>query len=304
MLTPKDLPRPTLGNLLPPNRQHPYFEGASDFPFPCAVTEFDIRNAWWLAEASLLAYADETFVREQWTRVNPKLQLRFFQGPSTNCYVVSGDEFAIVAFRGTEVLKKGEGTTLSEVLKDWKTDAQITLVNWSRNGAVHQGFSMALDEVWWDKQGRLGLRSYLDTLLTKPAQRSLWFTGHSLGAALATLAASRYGHAAGLYTFGSPHVGDRIFARSFDLPAYRFVNGADIVTTFLADFGPYEHVGVPNYIQSDGSVLHSPRAIGGFVSWVRRVFGGGAHSLAGFADHAPLCYVIKLWNACVQAHGH
>ncbi len=304
MLTPRDLPIPSLRNLLPPNRAHPYFQGASDFPFPCAMTKFDLRNAWWLAEASLLAYADETFVCEQWTRVKPDLELRFFLGPAAKGYVASTDQIVIVAFRGNEVRKKGEGTTLSDVLEDWTTDAKVALVNWSGNGTVHQGFNMALDEVWWDKHDKPGLKTYLDTLVAKQAQRSLWLTGHGLGGALATLAASRYGRAAGLYTFGSPHVGDRIFAQSFNLPAYRFVNGADIVPSFLAAYGPYEHVGLPKYIGSGGSVRDRPGGLKKLGIRVRQLIAGGGHGLAGFSDHAPLAYVINLWNACAHTQGH
>jgi len=304
MIHPKALPPQTCSNLLPPNRNYDYFSGASDFPFPCAVTQFDMRNAWWLAESSLLAYADETFAWEQWAKVSAELQFRLFQGSSTRCYVVSTEQFVIVAFRGTEVLKKGEGTTLPGVLEDWKTEAKIALVNWDTNGAVHQGFAMALDQVWWDKHDRPGLNSYLDSLVAKPAQRSLWFTGHSLGAALATLAASRYGHAAGLYTFGSPHVGDRAFAQSLHIPAYRFVNGGDLVPSFLAAFGPYEHVGVLKYVQTGGSVTDTPGGVGWLGSRIRKLFAGEGHGIAAFADHAPLSYVIQLWNACVHAQNH
>jgi len=43
-----------------------------------------------------------------------------------------------------------------------------------------------------------------------------WFHRHSLGAALATLAARRFGHAHGLYTYGSPKVGDAAFVAQVD----------------------------------------------------------------------------------------
>jgi pimeloyl-ACP methyl ester carboxylesterase len=61
-----------------------------------------------------------------------------------------------------------------------------------------------------------------------------WFTGHSLGGALATLAADRHGDSAAVYTFGSPLVGDDAFAAGFNNRhegrSFRYVNGDDLVT--------------------------------------------------------------------------
>ncbi|MCX5893209.1 MAG: lipase family protein, partial [Deltaproteobacteria bacterium] len=87
---------------------------------------------------------------------------------------------------------------------------------------MHRGFQAALDEVWER------LHDYLEG--KENARRTVWFTGHSLGAALATLAASRYGKVRGLYTFGSPRVGDLDFKQAFLVPTYRFVNHDDLVT--------------------------------------------------------------------------
>ena len=55
---------------------------------------------------------------------------------------------------------------------------------------------------------------------------------HSLGAALATICASRL-DAHELYTFGSPRVGNRAFVKEMKndgIQHYRFVNNNDIVT--------------------------------------------------------------------------
>jgi len=299
MLHPKVLPALTHSRLLPPNQNYAYFSGASAFPFPCAEAEFDMRNAWWLAEASLLSYADETFATQQWAGAGV-VQVRAIRGPGTLCYVAVTDRFIIVAFRGAQVLRKGEGTTLPDVLEDWKTDAKVALVNCGVNGTVHQGFTMALDEVWWGRHQWPGLKAYLDSLTAGQAWRSLWFTGHGLGAALATLAASRYGQAAGLYTFGSPHVGDLEFAKSFRMPVYRFVNASDMVPSFLATFGRFEHVGVLKSIRSDGSIVDGPARDWRLGDRVRKLLAGRSHGIESFADHAPLSYAIRLWNACLQ----
>ena len=62
----------------------------------------------------------------------------------------------------------------------------------------------------------------------------VFVTGHSLGGALATLAASHIkllGYNPELYTFASPRVGDPKFAESFqNMNCYRIANSEDIVT--------------------------------------------------------------------------
>jgi triacylglycerol lipase len=88
---------------------------------------------------------------------------------------------------------------------------------------------------------------------------SLWITGHSLGAALATLAVAKLRMeddrpVNGLYTYGSPRVGDRIFARNFNqefVAAFRLVNNTDIVTRAPARIMLYSHVGHFLYLDED-----------------------------------------------------
>ena len=68
-----------------------------------------------------------------------------------------------------------------------------------------------------------------DSLKDKP----LFITGHSLGGALATIAAKKLSHEGGIaacYTFGSPRVGDEEWIADIKTPVYRLVNAADCVT--------------------------------------------------------------------------
>jgi triacylglycerol lipase len=246
-----------------------------------------------------------------------------FEGGSTSCYVAYSDHAVIVAFRGTEVIKPGGPAptldAIRRVLADICTDARIRLVDAGYGGAVHCGFHGALEEVWSRLQPRLhALRQ------TPSTPRTIWLTGHSLGAALATLAACRLDGVHGLYTFGSPLVGDELFAGTFRASnAFRIVNNNDVVTCVppcepsrLLGMGRrYQHVGELKYISSDG-VLRLQDSGSKWPILRDKLWGHFAHlgnvgkRLAdgivqlpddGFNDHAPLFYALHMWNAYASA---
>src|SRR5215213_1094973 len=225
----KPIPNPLPHFVYPPIPEavHPYFQDASHHPFRYGATAFEPVNAWWLAEAALLAYADPTLARNAFGKAGLVLAGdQPFRGPSTDCYVAHCDNFVIVAFRGTQVFRPGTDhlKVLREVLPDLGADAKFCLEDVEGGGCVHSGFRSALDEIWTP------LVACLQHLVKERPKRTFWFTGHSLGAALATLAAARYPGVRGLYTFGSPLVGDAEFAKRLKVPAYRFVNNNDLVT--------------------------------------------------------------------------
>lgn len=313
----KTVPNPTPQWVLPPVTEgYTYFENCKDNPFRYTSQKFQMINAWWLADASLLAYADIDFAAPAFQRagltVDGNHLLRGSGASTTKCYVLYNDEMVVVAFRGTEIPREGH---IHDSLKDWEIDATIPLVKDAQGGFVHRGFKESLDDMW------LLLKSRLDRLRSEKPDRGFWFTGHSLGAALATLAAHRYGNARALYTFGSPLVGDSGFKAAFDqngISTYRFVNHSDIVTR-APPFGPYdppppqvgdyEHVGQLKYIDSQGNILDDP----GYWAIIRdgylRDFDHVLNDLghlrldqipkipeSHFTDHGPIFYSIKIWN--------
>src|SRR5262249_31531377 len=177
-------------------------------------------------------------------------------------------------------------------------------IEW-RGVVVHRGFAAALDCVW----DRLGAR-----LAGLPAAHRVWFTGHSLGGALATLAGYLFERTAGVYTFGSPLVGNQTFAGAFNtrfgIRSVRYVNDHDVVPRvppeeFGFPFGRYTHVDVLRWIEADGTIrvgasLDPPRffsAVFGSMSILLHLL---QHSdrmgLPGLPDalrdHTPLHYVI------------
>jgi triacylglycerol lipase len=95
-----------------------------------------------------------------------------------------------------------------------------------------------------------------------PAVRDLplYFTGHSLGAALAILATAKMIQmslpVAAAYTFGQPRVGDGVFSRKFDADfkasTFRFVNSLDIVPRVPPRILNYNHVGLFKFFDAAG----------------------------------------------------
>jgi len=150
--------------------------------------------------------------------------------------VVEDDTRLYVVYRGTESLT------------DWTTnlDAQMVAFPAPGVGRVHQGFL----ERYQSLEPALGP-------LLKGRGRPVAVTGHSLGGALATLAAYDLGLALGegslgpIYTFASPRVGDRDFQRAYDQAlgarTLRIENSSDLVPEVPppAPVLHYSHVGTP-----------------------------------------------------------
>ncbi len=138
-----------------------------------------------------------------------------FDSNGTQAILVSNDTFIALAFRGTEATS----------IKDIKSDMKAQTMQCETGGKIHTGFKKAFDEVALDIQNTLNE----EALRAKP----LFITGHSLGGALATVAAKKLSHKGGIaacYTFGSPRVGDEEWIADIKTPVYRLVNAADCVT--------------------------------------------------------------------------
>lgn len=195
----------------------------------------DARNAEFLAVASELAYMpDSSGVAAFKEQLG--LDVKLLSVSNTQVYVGQNDDHIVAAFRGTE------GPTTIDGLKDWfLTDAMnLLIIPEGRLGTdyiaagvgarFHKGFMTALADIWDP------LEEAVKAEVTKK-DRPLWLTGHSLGGALALLAAWRFDRrfmsVHQIYTYGAPMVGNAVATESFDKAfpnkIYRFVNGADPV---------------------------------------------------------------------------
>jgi triacylglycerol lipase len=265
-----------------------HFEGARDHPFQAASQDLPRVNVWWLAEAALLSYWQPAEAIPIFEAAG--FQAEFLTAQGTDCYVVWQKDFVITAFRGTQ----------PDQWEDILADANIVLVPWQR-GRVHLGFKNAFDVI----------RPRLDARLAQLSPgRTLWFCGHSLGAALATLAAD-HDASARACTFGSPRVGDRQFAQAFagkmSGRLFRYVNDHDVVTHVPLPI-PYEHVASERFIAPDGLVSQEPPAflhffadlIGEPKALIEVIRGLENRSLLNgpmfLLDHMPKAYAIWSWN--------
>jgi triacylglycerol lipase len=316
---PKPVPPATFEWVFPPIKKgYEYFQDHERNPFLHGATDFQLLNAWWLAEAALLSYAEPDFAIPIFNRAGLRVDgERPVSGRSTQCYVLYNDDFIIAAFRGTEVYRPDPERKLTDIARsvvaDITADGKFGLVKFDQGAFVHRGFRKAFDEVWGPE-----LKPRLDRLKNEKPGRTVWLTGHSLGAALATLAAARYKHVQGLYTFGSPRVGDGGFRDSFPIKSYRFVNNNDIVALVppLAPYLPckfragiYHHAGELKYIDSAHSISSDPsvseRMMDGARGSVSHLFGSTKRFKTDWTtvllddrvtDHGPVFYAIHIWN--------
>lgn len=238
------------------------------------------------AEMARLAYCrDHRVLVRSLRRAGFELVTRVERPVGAQGFVAADGETAVLAFRGTEAF------TLDPA--DLAADLLALLVPFRVDGAtvgrVHAGFLGALDLAWDEIENAL---NGLDLPLTT--------TGHSLGAALATLAACRT-PVDEVRTFGSPRVGDRAFARFVAgrrTRILRYRNCCDVVAGLPPEAVGYAHVGRLRYIDAGGAVHR--RSNEAFRKRDRRAARRAylaSHARLGnaavrdFADHAPVNYV-------------
>ena len=188
------------------------------------------------------------------------------------------DDVSVLALRGTE----------ADNPTDLATDATAVLMKWESGGRVHRGFAQALLATW-----------PLIAPLLENVEQTLGFTGHSLGAALATLAASKH-RPTQVYTFGSPRVGNAAFTNTLaGVDVQRYVDCCDFVCRIPPAIFEYHHVGTVQYINRNGvrqtnpttAEIHADRARGREEYVQHYAWKIGNVAVRELADHAPINYV-------------
>ncbi|HSG45323.1 MAG TPA: lipase family protein [Anaerolineales bacterium] len=254
------------------NQANRYFEANNLLLSPpIKRAAYSDRTAWVMASMSQLVYDRFEDNRKAKSLLRQKLKGGGFKmidefnstKTDTQAFLVSNGDYAILAFRGTEVTKT----------KDIQSDAKAVKMS-VFEGQVHRGFAEAYKSI--EIQVLKGLKKIGDL--------PLYITGHSLGAAVATVATQSLerdpklrDQIAACYTFGSPRVGNKEYDRDFKSAIYRVVNTTDIVTVVPLLAMGYIHIGDVRFLEpSMGDIRRGIpilRRIFFFLTAVFRLFG-------------------------------
>ena len=212
----------------------------------------------------------------------------YFDRDGAQAYRFRNEHDCVVVCRGTE----------PNEWNDVKADVNAVAVLAETIGRVHSGFKREVDDLW----------PIIEEALADNEQ-PLWFAGHSLGGAMATICAGRCkvskiaSSPEGLFTFGSPRVGDRAYVDYCRLAHFRWVNNNDIVTRVPPTWLGYRHGGREMYIDCKGRVrdVEGWRRVvdrlRGFLRGLRRF------KIDHFSDHSIEQYIAYL-HAAVQKQQH
>ncbi|MCB1645030.1 MAG: hypothetical protein KDI36_06235 [Pseudomonadales bacterium] len=173
---------------------------------------FSVANAWWLSHFSRWIYLDAAQRASQLQRTagcGPAFrEVAHFhhKGMFAALCVAKDNSVAVMTFRGTANNR------------NWVSSFNCAPL---RQGA-HRGYDKLLTELW-------SIASPTLTSLDCP----VFFTGHSMGAGLATLAARNF-PTQGVYGFGPPPTGTASLRRALAAtPVFRLVNYRDLVPRLI-----------------------------------------------------------------------
>ena len=326
------LPPNTWRNLFyPPEKdQYTYFGPGQQYGFS---TSPDTKAAW-AADAAMLAYgrygpnpipvAEFDAILKAAGFTHHQLIGDWSPGAAgTQAYFAYNESFAILAFRGTERDDPSDSVTDADILpvpeKDYTTSTGLLhsfhfLEDLAKREAclVHQGFQRALNSVWPDVFDCItGYRS-------ANATGEICFTGHSLGAALATLAISRVNDKnVSLFTIGCPRAGNAAFGNRLcaraSSGATRYVNANDPVTHVPVDDLAYCHpqTNWMHIVDAEHGIIkklsaadapHAGKDWSDLLAMIRALPHAGlpwnldAQAPADLVDHSPARYTVGIWK--------
>jgi len=227
------------------------------------------------AKISQLSYYTDKATRKQAKRLGFSVR-RFYDLGESQAYLLESDTDIVVACRGTE----------PTAFKDIRADLNAWPAPSETVSRVHAGFKGYVDYLWTQVE-----RDILNS------HKKLWFTGHSLGGAMATLMAFRCEHCERLrdpeelYTYGSPRVGWPKYVKSFSCVHHRWVNNNDIVARVPFTLMGYRHTGSEHYVNAYGNV-RKPTGWQRVKDRMRGFwFGIKKGKIDSFSDHAIGLYI-------------
>jgi triacylglycerol lipase len=215
-------------------------------------------------------------------------EIRFYDRDGAQAYIFANEDDAVVTCRGTEP-------------NDWndiRADLDLGTVLSETVGRVHRGFKREVDDLW----------PRLEQALVNNT-RTLWFTGHSLGGAMAAICAGRCvlshirSNPRALYTFGAPRVGNRRYVNYVEFEAYRWVNNNDIVPRVPPYWLGFRHKGQEIYLNAYGQIRNLTTWQRVKDRWRGFVRGLREGNLDFFADHSIIRYIEHIQSAVEEEEG-
>jgi len=245
---------------------------------PLTRAAYSDRMSWVLANMARLAYIpfEEDDLEKERLKSNLNSGgfnlLSSVNGTNATCFVAHSERYAVLAFRGMEVLSQ--------------RDIQDINLTSRASGSVHYGFSSAYADI----------SMIVEKSLADIKGLPIYITGHSIGGAIAIIAAQQLesifeDQVAACYTFGCPRVGQMAYAESIKSAVYRVVNAGDIVTSLPFMSMGYVHVGDVRYLAQDGSLYR-----GGLAANRMSLLGGALKMMLGqqVQNHSLDEYIRKL----------
>ncbi|MGD9721227.1 MAG: lipase family protein [Pirellulales bacterium] len=248
----------------------------SDVRAPLATLSF-LRRALALAELAMIAYNDEAEALRA-ARAIGFSEAQLIDRDGSQAYRFRNEHDVVMACRGTE----------PNEWNDIQADANAVMAVVGTMGNVHSGFNREVDDLW----------PLLEDLLRDTPQ-PVWFCGHSLGGAMATICAYRCktssicGDPQELHTFGSPRVGCKRYVRHAKVNHFRWVHNNDVVTRVPPVWMGYRHCGNEVYLDRYGRIrkltgIFRSRdrwrgLIAGLLKWQVDLFTD--HSIGLYAQH-------------------
>jgi triacylglycerol lipase len=211
----------------------------------------------------------------------------FLDKDGSQAFIFENDNDCVVACRGTE----------PNEWNDLKADIDAVSVVAETIGRVHRGFKKEVDDLW---------PSLEKVLVTNT--KTLWFCGHSLGGAMASICAGRcyLSHIPstpkGLFTFGSPRVGNNRYVNHVKLEIFRWVNNNDIVTHVPPAWMGYRHTGQEMYINANGRVREMTGWQRSKDRWRGFIMGIRKGQIDNFTDHSIDLYIAAIKTGLDYEH--
>ncbi len=240
-----------------------------------------LRRALLFAELAMIAYNDVSEATEAASMAGFP-DVTFYDRDGSQAFRFRNDHDCVIACRGTE----------PHEWNDIRADANAVAVLGETAGRVHRGFKKEVDDLW----------PMLETALISNTQ-PLWFCGHSLGGAMATICAGRCflshinSNPDQLFTYGSPRVGDRAYINFVSVDHFRFVNNNDVVTRVPPIWFGYTHAGREVYFDRFGNIAKLNFIMKRRDRWRGFFSGLTKWKIDHFADHSIHRYINSVLRA-------